>query len=102
MTVSEFKQHIDKTLASLPPSVKDPTISERDRTLEALIHLNTSIYPHVKTNVHMLLQICQMEHGPDKLRAAMLWKFAVSQLSPNEVRHVIELLDEYIKNATSS
>jgi hypothetical protein len=102
MTVAEFKQHVANSLDSLPPSVKDVSLPKDDRTLEALIHLNTSIHPHVKNNVHMLLQICQMEHGPDKLRAAMLWNFAVSQLSPSEVRTIIQSLDDYIRDSTSS
>jgi hypothetical protein len=102
MTVSEFERHVSESLASLPASVKDPTIPLPDRTLEALIHLNTEIHPYLKENIQQKLEISRMKPGPDKLRAAMVWNFFVTQMSPRDVARIAESIDEYINSATST
>lgn len=82
MNSADFKVHIQESINSLPPSVKDVNLSTDERKLEALIHLNTSIYPHLKNDMQELLEISQMKNRPEKLRAAMIWNIAVSQTPP--------------------
>ncbi len=101
MNSGDFKAHIQNSLASLPPSVKDANLSLAERKLEALIHLNTNIYPEIKNDVGMRLDILQMKDGPEKLRSGMLWNIAVTQTSVSDMRAIVKLLDEYLNDAVS-
>lgn len=102
MTASKFRQHITDSLASLPPKSKDASISLDDRKLEVLLNLNAIIHPELKDNAHMLLEICEMKPGPGKLRAAMLWNLASSAVSPDSMRTIVQLLDEYVADAIAA
>jgi hypothetical protein len=43
-----------------------------------------------------------MKPGPDKLRAAMLWDLAVSAVSADSMRTIVEMLDKYVTDATTA
>jgi len=101
MTSSEFQMQITRTLESLPSEVTDTRLSEDDRKLEALIHLNTNLYPALE-NAQTLLEILRMKHGYEKLRIGMLWNMAMSQTSPAEMEAIVELMDYYLRKAVAS
>jgi hypothetical protein len=98
MTLTEFKAHTQKSLNSLPSTVKDTHRSLEQRKLDALIHLNTIMHPHLKHDMRMHLDIFQMQDGPEKLRLVMLWDMALSQSSPSTMRKIINLMDKYLED----
>ena len=102
MLSSAFRSHIENSLSSLPTSVKDTGLPLAERKLKALIHLNTNIYPDLKKDVGMRLDILQMKDGPEKLRLAMLWNIAIDQTSLKGMRAIVKMLDDYIEAAVSS
>src|SRR5258708_31267608 len=91
MTSSEFQMQITRTLESLPSEVTDTRLSEDDRKLEALIHLNTNLYPALE-NAQNLLKIFRMKHWYEKLRIGFLWNNAMSQKSVAELKSSVELI----------
>jgi len=99
MTANEFRLKVEKSLDTLPSSVRDESLSGKNRKLEALKHLNTTLYPELKDNTNMLLQILQIEDGAEKLQYAILWNIAVSQTSPEAMRAIIHSMDDYLARA---
>ena len=101
MNAADFRAHVQEALETLPKSVKDETLPLPDRQLQALIHLNTNIYPALKNNTWMHLEILRMKDGPEKLQCGILWSLAVSQNSPEDMRAIIKSMDEYVAGAVS-
>jgi len=102
MDAITFKNHIEDCLDSFPDEVKNLNNSIDERKLEALIHLNTKIHPHLKNNVGTLLEDLKMKDSFEKLRLVMLWDIAISPpSSPNNMHKIIELMDDYIKKSVS-
>jgi hypothetical protein len=96
-----FEEHTQNCLNSLPDEVKDSSIPLSERKLKALIHLNTTIHPHLNNNdTGMLLDILRMKEGFEKLRLVMLWNIAVKHHT-NDIHKIIELMDKYIERSVS-
>ncbi len=101
MDTITFEKHIENCLNSLPNEVKNSNNPLDERKLGALIHLNTSIHPHLLVNnTGMLLDILRMNEGFEKLRLAMLWNIAVKNYT-DDIHKIIELMDDYIKKSVS-
>jgi hypothetical protein len=101
MNATEFRRHTQEALKSLPEDIKDKNIPLAKRKLGALIHLNSSIYPALKNNTQMHLDILRMNDGPEKLQSGILWSLAVAQNSPDEMRAIMKSMDDYLESAMS-
>jgi hypothetical protein len=100
MNATEFRKYTQQALESLPEEIKDKNDPLPQRKLDALIHLNSSIYPALKNNTRTHLDILRMNDGPEKLQSGILWSL-VSQNSPDEMRSIMKSMDDYLESAMS-
>ena len=100
MNKRDFEQYIFNCKNTLPAKVMDASFSREEREVEALIHLNSSIYPNLNRNTGMLLEYLEMKNSPEKLRVGLIWYIGL-QSAPNDILEIVQLLDNYVKEAVS-